>query len=281
MNVQQKLALSFIRTKLNLLASVNKKEAATQAFKLFCTPLSKYNTLEREVFLRGQKIDFNLNGNIIRGYRCNYPRERKVLILHGFSSSCQNFESYVSLFMEKDYEVLAFDAPAHGSSEGSTVNALEYSDMVKKVVELYGPVQNFLAHSFGGLAVSLAMEDLPHDETTKIVLIAPATETSSAIDSALRMIGIKNPSMRKSIDELILKISGKETAWFSIKRAVKNIKASILWIHDEDDDVTPVKDAKEVEIDNNSNIRFVFTKGLGHRRIYKDDEIKKLVTSFL
>src|SRR5688572_2777521 len=129
MNVQQKLALSFIRTKLNLLASVNKNQAASQAFKLFCTPLAKYNPAESAVFLQGKKIDFNLNGNIIRGYQCNAPREKKVLILHGFSSSCQNFESYVLPFIQKDYEVLAFDAPAHGSSEGSTVNALEYSDM--------------------------------------------------------------------------------------------------------------------------------------------------------
>ena len=281
MNVQQKLALSFIRTKLNVLATVNKNEAASQAFKLFCTPFAKYTPAESEVFLKAKKIDFNFNGNTIRGYQCNHPREKKVLILHGFSSSCQNFESYVEPFIQKDYEVLAFDAPAHGSSEGSTVNALEYSEMVKKVIELHGPVQYFLAHSFGGLAVSLALEDIPHDENTKIVLIAPATETSTAIDNAFKLIGIRNPSMRKSIDELILKISGKETAWFSIRRAVKNINATILWIHDDDDDVTPVQDAKEVEKDNNGNIRFVFTKGLGHRRIYKDPNVKDLVFSFL
>lgn len=281
MNVQQKLALSFIRTKLNLLASVNKNEAASQAFKLFCTPLTKYSAIESDIFLKGRKIDFNLKGNIIRGYQCNYPRTKKVLILHGFSSSCQNFESYVAPFIEKDYEVLAFDAPAHGSSEGNTVNALEYSEMVKKVVELYGPVQYFLAHSFGGLALSLALEDLPHDQSTKIVLIAPATETSSAIDNAFQIIGIRNPSMRKAIDELILKISGKETAWFSIRRAIRNVKASVLWIHDDDDDVTPVHDAKEVEKDNNDNVQFVFTKGLGHRRIYRDQEVQQLVFNFL
>ena len=78
----------------------------------------------------------------------------------------------------KGYEVLAFDAPAHGDSEGSTVNAIEYSEMIKKVIELYGPVEAFIAHSFGGIAISLALEQIPHDANTKIVFIAPATETT-------------------------------------------------------------------------------------------------------
>lgn len=281
MKVQQKLALGFIRTKLNLLASVNRNKAASQAFKLFCTPFSKYPGIESAGFADGRKIDFKLNGNTIRGYQCNYPRENKVLILHGFSSSCQNFGSYVAPFIEKNYEVLAFDAPAHGRSEGNTVNALEYSEMIKKVIEVYGPVRYFLAHSLGGLALSLALEDIPHDEKTKIVLIAPATETASAIDKALQIIGIRNPSMRKSIDDLIFKISGKDTAWFSVRRAVRNIKASILWVHDEDDDVTPAHDARTVEKDNHLHVRFVFTRGLGHRRIYKDPDVKRLVQSFL
>jgi pimeloyl-ACP methyl ester carboxylesterase len=183
--------------------------------------------------------------------------------------------------VEKGYEVLAFDAPSHGASDGSYTNAIEYSDMIKKAVELFGPIQSFIGHSFGGIAVSLAMETMPHDATTKIVLIAPATETSTAIDGAFSMIGIKNEKLRTKLDDLIFERTGKTSAWFSIRRAMNNIKASVLWFHDEDDDITPLHDALKVKEDNHSNIKFVITKGLGHRKIYRDEDVLNAVVKFL
>jgi hypothetical protein len=183
--------------------------------------------------------------------------------------------------LSKDYEVLAFDAPAHGASEGVTVNAIEYCEMIKKICALYGPIDGFLAHSFGGIAVSLALETIPHNEHTKVVLIAPATETSSAVDGAFEMLGIKNIALRKTFDDIIFEKSGKETAWFSIRRAMNNIKASVLWFHDEDDDVTPLSDALKVKSDNHSNIKFVITKGLGHRKIYRDESVVNAAVKFL
>ncbi|MEO6583533.1 MAG: alpha/beta hydrolase [Ferruginibacter sp.] len=280
MNVQQKLALGFIKTKLNLLTALNKKEAGEHAFRLFCTPLAKYIGPESDAFKNSKRLEFTLNGNTIRGFQTNAPQTNKVLILHGFSSSLHNFESYIAPLVAKNYEVLAFDAPAHGRSEGNTIHALDYAEMVKKVIDLYGPIQNFIAHSFGGIALSLALESIPHDEKMKVVLIAPATETSSAIDNALQMLNMKNEALRKAIDEVILHISGKETSWFSIRRAVKNLKASVLWFHDEDDDVTPIKDALAVKDDAHAHVEFVVTTGLGHRRIYRDDAVQQKIFSF-
>ena len=62
---------------------------------------------------------------------------------------------------------------------------------------------------------------------------------------------------------------------------MENIKATILWIHDEDDDITPLKDALKVKEQNFKNIEFVITKGLGHRKIYRDSNIKNMVVNFL
>ena len=183
--------------------------------------------------------------------------------------------------VEKGYEVLAFDAPSHGASDGSYTNAIEYSDMIKKAVDLYGPIQSFIGHSFGGIAVCLAMEAMPHDANTKIVLIAPATETSTAIDGAFSMLGIRNERLRKEMDDLIFDKTAKTTAWYSIRRAMNNIKASVLWFHDEDDDVTPLNDALKVKEDNHSNIEFVITKGLGHRKIYRDESVLNAAVKFL
>lgn len=275
----QRLKIVFIQTKFKITGLFSKKKAAQQLFTVFCTPYVKDE--RSEVSGGAEPLQFTLNGKMIRGHRWNHPQQKKVLILHGFSSAAFKFDRYVSPLVKKGYEVLSFDGPAHGSSDGTTTHALEYSQMIKKVMELYGPVNSFIAHSFGGIAVSLALEDTPHDEQTKIVLIAPATETTSAIDSAFKMFKIDDADVRKEFDKLIYDVSGHQPEWFSIRRAMKNIKAKVLWLHDEDDDITPLSDALKVKEDAHPNIQFVITKGLGHRRIYHDAAVKKAVIDFL
>ncbi|RYY70987.1 MAG: alpha/beta hydrolase [Chitinophagaceae bacterium] len=281
MNVQKKLAISFIKNKITLLTFLNKRSGGKEAFRLFCTPLVRYKGKEADVFTSGTRLSFELNGNVIRGYECNPSGSKTILILHGFSSSCHKFDKYAIGLIEKNYRVLAFDAPAHGFSDGRLVNALDYCNMIEKVVELYGPVDGYLGHSFGGIAVSLALEKIPHNQNTRLVLIAPATETSSAVEGALKMLQISYPKVKEALNEHIYMVGNQPTEWYSVRRAMKNISASVLWIHDEDDDITPLADALKAKEDNNPNITFMITKGLGHQRIYKDPTVKSAVMAFL
>ncbi|MEO6719648.1 MAG: alpha/beta hydrolase [Ferruginibacter sp.] len=259
----------------------SKRRAAEKAFDLFCTPFMKARVRVPTIFAQAEPLHFELNGLKIKGFRWNHNKPHKVLILHGFGSAAHKFHQYIAPLLEKDYEVLAFDAPAHGTSEGTRINAVDYSDMIEAVIKLYGPVNSFLAHSFGGIALSLALEKLVHNEDTRIALIAPATETRSAVDGAFSMLRIKDEEVRQEFDKIIFEISGQKTEWFSIKRALQNIKAKILWIHDEDDDITPLKDALKIKEQNLPNVEFVITKGLGHRKIYGDLLIKTKVLEFL
>ncbi|MEI9934277.1 MAG: alpha/beta fold hydrolase [Ferruginibacter sp.] len=281
MKIPQKLATAYIRLKLKLLTVLSKKRAAQKAFELFSTPFVKKMRRSPSVFKTAELLDFNFNGLNIHGYHWNRSKPNKVLIIHGFSSQAYKFKSYVERLITKKYEVVAFDAPAHGSSEGKTLNALEYSEVIKKIIELYGPFTGFIAHSFGAIALSLALENTPHDKNTKVVFIAPATETTTSIRIALKFLRVKNEAVKKEINNIVYRLSGKDTQWFSIKRAMENISASVLWIHDEDDEITPLEDALCVQNENFQNVTFFITKGLGHRKIYHDRDIKKRVIDFL
>ncbi len=279
MKLSQRLAIGYIQTKFKLLSAVSKKKAAEKAFVVFGTPFLK--SKRKAPVKNAEVIHFNLNNKKMNGYRWNHPHPKKVLILHGFGSAAHKFEDYATILTAHGFEVLAFDAPAHGDSEGDTTNAVEYSEMIKAIIQQFGPIENFIAHSFGGISLSLALEELPHDAHTKIVFIAPATETTSAVDGAFSMLKLKDEAVRKEFDTIIFNLTGKKTAWFSIRRAMQNIKAQVLWVHDEEDDITPWADALKVKEDNLTNIKFVVTKGLGHRKIYHDAGVKKMVTEFL
>ncbi len=160
-----------------------------------------------------------------------------MLILHGFESSVKNFDAYVAGLVEKNYEVIAFDAPAHGVSGGKEITLPLYIEMISAIHFMFGPIQSFMAHSFGGLALAHFMEKIPNADC-KMALIAPATETKTAIDTFFRFLQL-GESVRTEFEKIIEAKSGVASAWFSIPRALENIKAGVLWVHDKNDDVTP------------------------------------------
>lgn len=280
MSLTQRLAISYIRTKFKFLSAISKKKAAHQAFDLFCTPPTRDKKQLPPLFAAAEKLEFAFQENNIVGYRWNKNGNRKVLILHGFESSAINFAAYVEALVKKGYEVMAFDAPAHGYSGGKRITAIVYRDLIKHVDLQYGPVKSFMGHSLGGFVLSLFLADTPHDTRYRAVFIAPSAETSSAITNFFHFLKL-NDQVRKEFEQHIEDISGHPVSWFSISRAMQSIHAKILWIHDEDDLVTPFKDALKVKSENYSNLEFVFTRGLGHSRIYRDPDVVQKVVEFL
>ena len=284
MKFSQHLALGYIRAKFKLLAAISKKKAAEKAFELFCTPQRRNLKQPPKIFEQAEKIQLKVEGINVKGWRWQSENAgknaRKALIIHGFESSAINFDRYVRPLLRKGYEVLAVDAPAHGRSGSKHINAPLYKKTILMVYRQFGPIQSFMAHSFGGLAVCLALEEISHTPDYRLVLIAPATETTTAIETFFRYLKL-DPDIRAEFDKVIIKKGGVSPAWYSIKRAMKHIRAKVLWIHDEEDEITPLGDALQVKEENHHNIQFVITKGLGHRRIYRDNKVTKQIVEFL
>jgi hypothetical protein len=76
MKIQQKLAIGFFRTKINMLNLVNKKWAAQQAFRLFCTPMMKSTYKGKVIPPHAEKLQFSLNGKQVKGFRFNHPQKK-------------------------------------------------------------------------------------------------------------------------------------------------------------------------------------------------------------
>src|SRR5688572_22363990 len=95
MKLAQKIALNYIRAKLNILAIVSKQKAAEAAMKIFSTPFRKSKKQTPPVFQKAESLTFTLDGNKIKGHRWNQGKEKKVLIVHGFESSSKNFDRYI------------------------------------------------------------------------------------------------------------------------------------------------------------------------------------------
>lgn len=279
MSVAQQVVLGYFRAKLNLLSVLSKRKAAEQAFRLFCTPLRKKREIPA-IFTKAERLWFDFERYKISGYRWNHPADQKLLIVHGFESSPYNFDRYVIPLTKKGYEVLAFEAPAHGNSSGKQITVPLYVEMLRKADELYGPFTGFIAHSLGGLALSMFLESIGTRKGLKAVFVAPATESTTAIRSFFRVMQLGD-AVRDEFERIIVEKGGYPSTHYSVRRALNTVDAQVLWFHDEQDPLTPIEDALPVREDNHPNVQFVITSGLGHSRIYKENKVVRQILEFL
>jgi len=281
MKLAQRVVIGYFKTKLRTIGMVSPRMAAEQAFKIFCTPYTKgVHQKAPPIFHKAIPQVWTYDGLQIKGFHWlpEKPNGKKALIVHGFSSYGYKFEKYVQPLLSAGFEVFLFDAPAHGLSEGKIINALIYKRFLGMIDQTFGKMDAFIAHSLGGLATSLLAEELK--EKRKLILIAPATETRTAVNGFYKMFKVKEP-VQKEFEEMIFRMTGKHMDHFSITRVMQQIQTPVLWVHDKQDRICPYADTLTVQKLALPHIQFYTTDGLGHNKIYRDKQVVKRVVDFL
>jgi hypothetical protein len=119
--------------------------------RIFFTPF-KYKTpikeLETESLASTFQID--LEGKAIQGYEWGEAAKPYVLVIHGWAGRATQFRKFIPVFNNNGYNVIGFDGPAHGRSEGKKTNLFEFEAVLKKIIEQKGMPVAIIAHSFGG-----------------------------------------------------------------------------------------------------------------------------------
>lgn len=282
MKLSQRLAITYIKTKIHTIGLISPKKAAEKAYLLFCTPRKpRKKPKEPPIFHKAEKLQLSDQQGMLRGFRFqpNQPNGKKILILHGFSSYSYKFEKYISIFKKQGFEVVVFDAPAHGLSDGKLINALLYKSAILKIEENFGPFYGYMGHSLGGLAGSLAFKELSDQTQRRLVLVAPATNTETAIQHFYHLLAA-DQKFTNAFDDFLQQMTHEKINHISVTYAIKNIEAPILWVHDKDDKICPFQDLEPILKEKPANIRFVITEGLGHSKIYKEASISNTIDHF-
>ena len=282
LKLKQKIAIQLYKAKIKAIAIISNKKAAESLFKLFCTPYSgKPKRKAPPIFKKAFNVSIDYKGLKIRGWQWQPSNSngKKVLVAHGFDSCSYKSDSIINKLYSSGFEIFAFDAPGHGESEGKRTNAREYANCMVEINEKFGNLYAIVAHSFAGMSASLATEESLH-HLKKLVLIAPATETSRAIDTFFDFT--KMPlNLMPEFNNIIKGLSGKDVSYFSVSRSVQHIKAPILWLHDTKDFICPIDDVMPVKAMNLPQIEFHFTTGLGHNAIYRNANVLQEIAFFI
>ena len=281
MKLAQTVLLSYYRAKLRSLGWVSHEKAAEQTFRLFCTPFSNSKKLKPPaIFNKSTSLQLSVGGNTLQGYvwKSSIHGGKKILIVHGFGSRAYKFHQYISPLLAKGFEVIVFDAPAHGSSGGNQINVLIYQEALLQIEQCAGPFEGIVTHSLGGLAASLFAET--SSATKKLILIAPVTETATSLAHYYKMLRL-HPSTRSALERLIQQKAQQPISYFSTARAVAQLQIPVLWIHDREDTICPFADTLPLQQKQPGHVKFFVTTGLGHNKIYHDSHVIQASIDFL
>lgn len=245
--------------------------------RIFFTPL-RYEVPEKEkAFERlAEKFSVNAAGRRIQCYA--WGKGEVILLVHGWAGRATQFRKFIEV-LSKNYRVIGFDGPAHGKSEGKRTNIFEFEKVLKKIYETTGEPVAIIAHSFGGGAVLYAaMKGLP---VKKLINIASPTIGDEIINTYLKAVH-GSAVTGEFFKSYMLRQYGKSFDEFTSLHFIRNIKQEIdlMLVHDENDKEVALKHA--VALKNlYPQAKLIVTKGLGHTRILRDEEVINHCVTFI
>lgn len=246
--------------------------------KVFFTPLQyRVPEKEKEFAARAEKFLIHAANRRIQCYA--WGEGPVVIVVHGWAGRATQFRRIAEAFMREGYRVIGFDGPAHGQSEGKTTNIIEFEETLKALYERTGVPEGIIAHSFGGGAVLYAaMRGLP---VKRLVNIASPTIGDEIINTYLRAVH-GSPSTGEFFKRWMLGKFGKPFDHFTSLWFVRHLpsKVELLLIHDEDDPEVILQHALELK-KAYPDARLHATRGLGHTRILKDEQVAAHCVTFV
>lgn len=116
--------------------------------------------------------------------------ECKILFTHGWGSKALDFSEIITALDETgNFEIIAFDAPGNGSSEGELSNLLLYVQAVKSVVLHYGRPDAVIGHSLGAMANVIALSEM-EIKPSVLISLTPLLQLKENFEYSMNAIGV-------------------------------------------------------------------------------------------
>ncbi|SFD06304.1 alpha/beta hydrolase [Streptomyces aidingensis] len=279
-------ATAVIRFVLNTASRAAPRPAGALAFALFRRAGARAGLRPAEAALmrtaRTETLD--LDGTPVRVHRWG-SGERPVLLLHGWRSRASRWQPLAEALLAAGYSPVAFDAPGHGDSGGRGSTILEYRAAVRRLRAAAGrPFEALIGHSFGGLAAFAALRD--PDTARRLVTVSGISRFGFLTEGFGAQLGLRprlETELRRRVERFLARRGEEGDVWsrFSASHRPAGITVPIMVIHDEDDGVVPVDQARHVMRSYPGQADLLLTRGLGHARILSDPGVVDAVVDFL
>jgi len=256
------------------------RRTVAHAAKIFQTPLpsSRERAARASASTAAREARLEIDGRAIAAYAWGDPRTQPyILFVHGWSSMGLRWESWVPQVLARGWAAVAFDQPAHGRSGGTLCTLPDFANTVAAVARHYGDPEGVVAHSLGGAAVALALDD--GWTTKRVVLIAAAADVQGATKRFSRFVRLSE-RLRPKLHDVLAERTGVLIDDLHISRHAPKRTQPVLVVHDRDDPEVPAEEAA-MYVKLWPGARFLETRGLGHRVIVDDKAVREAALEFL
>ena len=194
-----------------------------------------------------------------------------MLLVHGWASNAGAMRHLVEPLLKKGFRVVAFDAPAHGSSSGMTTDAVEYGSAIREAIEFFAPVHGIFAHSFGATSTLMMLSESDDLPIAALVVNNPPAELEMLLRIFRASLSLPEHLVVRIYDH-VEKRFGKPVEYFSLKERIKSVGIPGLLIADRDDRLAEFADS-ELIASHWAQCQLFTTEGLGHQGALRDGEV--------
>jgi len=250
--------------------------AVKLATYLFCHPSrGQIKPDEVDILAEAEAFEVSIAGLKLSAW--SWGEGPVVLLQHGWSSRGSRLTAFVPPLIETGFSVVAWDAPAHGDSEGRTTTGVYISRSLRELATMLGGVHSIIAHSMGCWAAALGLkEDL---RVEKLVFISPPSDLSLFSEIFTAQTGF-TAKIQKKVEKRLVEETGVEWSETKAEELGAGQKTPLLIIHDTDDRVVSLNHAETLH-EAWEGSRLVITTGLGHRMIVKTPSVVTQAVEFI
>lgn len=206
-----------------------------------------------------------------------------AVLVHGWGARASRLCHLAPLLQQRGWRVVAFDAPAHGLSEGRATWLPVWIDVLQQVVRDYGPVQAVVAHSFGALATCHALK--AHTDV-RVALISMPSRFRELVPYFGRQLELA-PAVLERLERLTVRRFARfghgmdaVDRHFSPRFFGHATTFAPLIVHDRDDKQVDVAQSEELAAAW-PQAELLLTYGLGHQRLLHDAAVVDRLLNFV
>ena len=217
----------------------------------------------------------------------NSNDNKTILFTHGWGGHALNFAYIIDKLLENDFNVVAYDSPAHGKSSGRKTNLFHNTQALLAVAESLAPVHALIGHSFGTMANSYALalckentslEYARLSQVEELILIAGPNKLTDIFAAFTQAMHLPD-SVLNIFHQKVETISKRKIESMSVTEFLTSYNGQSLLIHDHNDRIVPFTEAESVAEDSGANL--FATTGYGHFRILKTKTVIEKIVNFL
>lgn len=280
-NEKQKLPLKLrmLRTTFKSVGAISPRLAGRLAFELFQIPLNPSPVKENQALMRtAQRTQIPFGKGHLAAYRWQGDGPA-VLLVHGWETNASRWLPAVAALRQADFDVIAFDAPAHGHSSGRKLPFDQYARAIGAVVDHYPGITALIAHSFGVVGSAFYLTNGASPAIQQAVFVGGPNRALDALTGFAAILGLSARSQAHIIRNLERRM-GVPAEQVSVGYTMREHPLPALIVHDRDDAIVPYEAALNIKA-GWPRATLLTTAGLGHRRILADGEVLADIVAYL